>query len=36
MEIELTKTMKENEKLQNDLQSKTMALQNLEEEFKKL
>ena len=26
MEIELTKTMKENEKLQNDLQGKIIAL----------
>ena len=26
MEIKLTKTMKENEKLQNDLQGKTIAL----------
>lgn len=36
MEIELTKLMNENEKLQNGLLEKTLALENLEEEFKKL
>ncbi len=36
MEIELTRLMSENEKLQNVVQQKTIGLENLEEEFKKL
>lgn len=36
MEVELTKIMRQNEKLQNDLHQKTLALQKLEDEFKKL
>ena len=36
MQIELTRLMSENEKLANNLQAKTIALDNLEEQFKKL
>ena len=36
MEVELTKLMSQNEKLANNLQSKTISLENLEEQFKKL
>ena len=36
MEVELTKLMNENEKLQTGLQQKSLALDNMEEEFKKL
>ena len=36
MEIELTKLMSENEKLNTNLQNKSIAFDNLEEEFKKL
>jgi uncharacterized protein (DUF3084 family) len=35
-EIELTKLMSENEKLTTQLQNKTISLENLETEFKKL
>lgn len=35
-EIELTKLMSENEKLTTQLQKKTISLENLETEFKKL
>ena len=36
MEIELTKLMSENEKLTNGLQEKTISLESVEDEFKKL